>query len=152
MIRVERRQHILALNGHKTSTTLRRTVDADVGDVHHRYIGRVRLPDVEQGRSSDVSEETTLDATQKDVRIKRPRMRCNFHSQDMRSREETHSVHPGAEPIQDNGTTFLLRVTDVFSKVTWCDSLKNKSSTSIRNVLDVVFPDGVRTLTLHTGR
>ena len=53
-------------------------------------------------------------------------MRSNLHSQNMRSREETHSLHPGAEQIQDNDTTFLLTATDVFSKVARWVPLKKR--------------------------
>ena len=42
----------------------------------------------------------------------------------------------------NNGMTFLLTVIDVFSKVAWCVSMKNKSAASLVAALDTTFSKG----------
>ncbi|RLJ22609.1 hypothetical protein DJ031_00475 [bacterium endosymbiont of Escarpia laminata] len=54
---------------------------------------------------------------------------------------------------ENDGTTFLLTVIDVFSKVARCVPLKNKSATSVSKALEGLFTnDGVRPLLLQTDR
>ena len=52
----------------------------------------------------------------------------------------------------NHGTTFLLTVIDVFTKVAWCVPLKNKSATSLVTALKSTFTKGwLKTLQTYKG-